>query len=89
LSNAENPSVERTYANKQECTLRFTLAFRNEGAKLTFKIKSPDGKQFTKECESTMGLEVQSAAKGAWTYTVTADRASANFPFTVTVGEKK
>ena len=89
LSNAEKPSVEKTYENKQVCTLRFTLGFRSEGAKLTFSIKSPDGKQFTKEAESTMGLEVKNAAKGTWTYTVTADRASANFPFTVTVGEKK
>ena len=89
MSNAETPTVVKTYENKHECTLRFTLGFRGDGAKLKFNIKSPDGKQFTKECESTMGLEVPNAVKGTWTYTVTASSASANFPFTVTVGEKK
>lgn len=89
LSNAQDPSVVKTYENKEECTLRFTLGFRGDGAKLTFNIKSPDGKQFTRDSESTIAFEVPNAAKGTWTYTVTADRAYANFPFTVTVGAKK
>ena len=89
MSNAEAPSVKKEYENKQECTLRFTLGFRGDGAKLQFNIKSPDGKQFTKDCESTVGFEVPNAAKGTWTYTVTADSAYTNVPFRVTVSEKK
>ena len=89
MSNAEAPSIKKDYENKQECTLRFTLGFRGDGAKLQFNIKSPDGKQFTKDCESTVGFEVPNAPKGTWTYTVTADSAYTNVPFRVTVSEKK
>jgi hypothetical protein len=89
LSNAERPSITQEYKNEQTCTLRFTLGFRGDGAKLRFNIKSPDGLQFTKDCESTVGFEVSNAAKGIWTYTVTAPDNYATTPFTVTVGEKK
>ncbi len=80
----------KTYANKNAGDLRFVLGFRNEGAKLRLNIKSPDGKQFTKDCESTLVVDVTGAAVGDWTYTVTAlSLPYPNFPFTVTVGEKK
>lgn len=89
LSAPGKQEVVKKHENKEECTLRFALGFRNEGVKLRFNIKSPDGKQYTKDCESTTVFEVPNAAKGTWTITVTALDAYANFPFTVTVGEKK
>ena len=70
--------------------MRFALGFRNEGAKLRLHLRSPNGKQFTWEGESTAILDVPNAAPGEWTYTVTALHLPyENFPFTVTVGEKK
>ncbi len=89
LSAPGKQSIEKKHENKEVCTLRFALGFRNEGVKLRFNIKSPDGLQYTKDCHSTTILEVPNAAKGTWTITVTALDAYANFPFTVTVGEKK
>lgn len=91
LSTPANQTTEpKTYHNEKVSTLRFVLGFRNEGAKLRFNIRSPDGKQFTKDSHATLILEVPDAAVGNWTYTVTAlDLPHANFPFTVTVGEKK
>ncbi len=87
---ANQTTPPKTYANARPSTLRFALGFRNEGAKLRFKIQSPDGKHYTRDCESTLILEVPNAAAGDWTYTVTAlSLPHANFPFTVTVGEKK
>lgn len=91
LSTPANQTTEpKTYKNEKVGTLRFALGFRNEGAKLRFHIKSPDGKQYTEECTSTVILEVPNAAPGDWTYSVTAvSLPHPNFPFTITVGEKK
>jgi hypothetical protein len=85
-----NESITKTYEAKRAADLRFALAFRNEGAKLKFNIKSPDGKEFTKVCEAATIFEVPNAAAGTWTYTVTnIELPYPNFPFTVSVGEKK
>jgi hypothetical protein len=89
LSAPSNQKIEKKYENEHVCTLRFALGFRSEGVKLRFNITSPDGLQHTKECESTTVFEVPNAAKGTWTYSVEAQNAYANFPFTLTVGEKK
>jgi hypothetical protein len=89
LSAPGKQKIEKKYDNANVTTLRFALGFRNEGVKLRFNITSPDGLQHTKDCESTTVLEVANAAKGTWTYSVEALDAYANFPFTLTVGEKK
>jgi hypothetical protein len=86
----KNQSISKTYDNKAGGGLRFALGFRNEGAKLRFAIKAPDGRGFTWEGSSTVILEVPNAATGTWTYTVTdLELPYENFPFTVTVGEKR
>jgi hypothetical protein len=85
-----NQTITKTYDNKTNADLRFALGFRNEGAELRFHIQSPDGKQFTWKGTSTVILEVANARAGQWTYSVTDLRLPyENFPFTVTVGEKK
>ncbi|MSU78253.1 MAG: hypothetical protein EXS16_09170 [Gemmataceae bacterium] len=83
-------TIEKKYTNKSQCDLRFVLGFRNEGAKLRFRIVSPDAKQFTVDLESTAVVEVPGAIPGEWTYSVTDQNLPYdNFPFTVTVGEKR
>ena len=85
-----NQSIPKTYENKKTADLRFALGFRNEGAKLRFNIKSPDGKEFTKDCEGSTIFEVPNAAAGVWTYTATSLHLPyENFPFTMTAAEKK
>jgi hypothetical protein len=87
---ADNPAVTRTYTNGRPGPLRFALGFRNEGATLRLTLRSPEGKTFDWEGTSTVMLEVPHASPGEWTYTVTAVRVPyENFPFTVTVSEKK
>ncbi len=85
-----NPTVTRTYTSQKPGTLRFALGFRNEGAKLRLQLRSPDDRQFSWEGDSTAIFDVPGAAQGEWSYTVTALHLPyENFPFTVTVGEKK
>lgn len=87
---ARNQSIVKTYENKSKCDLRFALGFRNEGAKLRFNVKSPDGKEHTWEGTSTVIVDVPNAGPGTWTYTVTdLVLPYENFPFTMTVAEKK
>jgi hypothetical protein len=84
-------TITKTYDNAKVADLRFALGFRDgEGAKLRFTIKSPDDKQYTWEGTSSVILEVTGAKAGVWTYSVTdLHLPYENFPFTVTVGEKK
>ena len=85
-----NQSIVKNYENKAKSDLRFALGFRNEGAKLRFNIKSPEGQEYTWEGMSTVIIDVPGAAPGEWTYTVTdLHLPYENFAFTVTVGEKK
>ncbi len=89
----ENPCSTRTYQNRKRGPLRFTLGFRNARAKLDtleLTLTSPGKKSFTWKGSSTVTLEVPDAEVGEWTYTVTAlNLPYENFPFTVTVSEKK
>jgi hypothetical protein len=92
LSTPTSQTTEpKTYTNKNAGgALRFVLGMRNEGAKLRLNIRSPDGKTYAKVSESTLIVDVADAVAGDWTYTVTAvSLPYANFPFTVTVGEKR
>ncbi len=85
-----NQAISKTYESKKSADLRFALGFRNEGAKLRFNIKSPDGKEFTKDCEGSTIFEVPNAAAGTWTYTtISLHLPYENFPFTMTAAEKK
>lgn len=87
----ENPKITKEYENKRTTTLRFGLGMGAEGATMRLSIKSPDKKrEFSQEFKSTAIVEVPNAEPGIWTYTV--ERVHLpyeNFPFRVTVGEKK
>lgn len=85
-----NPSVTKTFRNDNAGPLRFALGFRDEGARLRLHLQSPEGKTFTWEGTSTVMLEVPHATAGEWSYTITAlELPYENFPFLVTVGEKR
>jgi len=86
----DNPSISKTFKLNRPGDLVFALGFRNEGATLSMHVRSPDGKNYTWEGTSTVVLEVPHAIAGDWTYTVTAKQLPyENFPFNVTVGEKR
>jgi hypothetical protein len=86
----DNPQVTKIYQHSALGPLRFSLAFRDAGARLRVDLHSPDGKAFHWEGESTLILEVPSAAAGEWRYTITALKLPYdNFPFSATFGAKK
>jgi hypothetical protein len=86
----ENPSVTQTYRCTEEGPLKFVLGFQGEGARLKLTVRSPDGKKYEKEGTSTLTIDVPAAVVGDWKYTITAlELPNENFPFTVTVGQKK
>jgi hypothetical protein len=85
-----NPEVTQKFQNAKVGPLRIALGFRNEGARLKLHLRSPDGGHYTWEGTSTVVLEVPHAAAGEWSCTITAlSLPYENFPFVVTVGEKK
>jgi hypothetical protein len=86
----ENPSVTKSFQNHKVGPLRVALGFRDEGAKLKLYLRSPDGRDWSQEFTSGVVLEVPDAAVGEWSYTITAVQLPyENFPFIVTIGEKK
>ncbi len=86
-ASAEAPEVTQTYANTKRGKLRFALSFANQGAQLKLTVRGPDSKSRVQEGTSTFMIDVDDAAAGNWSYTVTALKVPyPNFPFTLTVG---
>jgi hypothetical protein len=87
---AGNPKITRSYANKKVGPLQFALGLQAQGAKMKFSIVAPGGGKYEKVISATVTVEVPAAPVGEWLYSVEAIEVPyANFPFTVTVGEKQ
>lgn len=85
-----NPKITRSYQNKKVGPLQFALGLQDQGARMKFTITAPGGQTYHKEVTSTITIEVPAAPTGEWLYTVERLQVPyANFPFTVTVGEKQ
>jgi hypothetical protein len=88
-ASAGEPSATSVYHADQAGHLQFVLGFQNAGAQLKLTVVGPDGAQHEEQGSSTITIDVPDAQVGDWTYTVTALKLpNANFPFTVTVGQK-
>ena len=82
--------ITKKYRNESGGDLQFALGFEPTGAELQMEILGPDGRKLAKSGKSTFQIDVAGAAKGDWEYTVTALKVPyENFPFTLTVGEKR
>jgi hypothetical protein len=85
----ETPSVTRSWQCTTSGPVQFVLGFQNQGAVLRLTVVGLDGKTYEKESTSTFQIDVPDAQRGEWKYTVTAVTVPyANFPFTLTIGEK-
>jgi hypothetical protein len=84
-------SVTQTYEYKGGRALEFMLAFKEgQGAKLRLTVTGPGGVRREKEGTSTLTIDVPQAAAGQWKYTIKPIAVPyENFPFTLTVGEKR
>lgn len=88
-ASGDDPSVTRTWQCRNAGPVQFVLGFQNEGAVLRLTVVSPSGKTSRKEATSTLQIDISAAEAGEWKYTVTAVAVPyANFPFTLTIGEK-
>ena len=82
--------MSQTYENKTVTDLQFVLAFPEQGATLELAVTGPDGTTERKQGSATITIDIPGATAGTWTYAIKAIKVpSANFPFTITVGQKK
>jgi hypothetical protein len=84
------PETAKHYNHAKKGDLRFSLAFRNEGARFRVTLVSPDGNEFAWEGTSTLIADVPNAAPGRWTARITAVHIPyENFVYSVTFGAKR
>jgi hypothetical protein len=82
-------SVVQRYECRATHDLQFVLGFEDRGARLQLSVTGPDGRPLTQAGRSTVTIDVPQAAPGTWVYKITPLAVPyANFPYTLTVGEK-
>lgn len=82
-------AVAQTYECRSTQPLQFVLGFEPRGAELRLSVVAPDGARREESGTSTFTIGMP-GAPGQWKYTVTPLKVPyQNFPFTLTVGEKK
>jgi hypothetical protein len=82
-------SMSESYESHAVRDLQFVLGFENRGARLQLTVTGPDGRKLTKSGTSTIRIDEPQAPPGVWRWSVTPLAVPyANFPFTMTVGEK-
>jgi hypothetical protein len=82
-------SLAQTYECRGTQPLQFVLGFESRGAELRLSVVAPDGARREESGTSTFTIEMP-GCPGQWKYTVTPLKVPyKNFPFTLTVGEKK
>jgi len=86
----ESEPIRRTYENTREVDLQFVLAFSDQGAELELEVEGPDGAVRRKQGGSTISIDVPAAAVGSWHYRIRPISVpSDNFPFTISVGQRR
>ena len=88
-SSGGEPVTER-YECREGGNLEFVLGFEDQGARLKLAVVGPDGTRQEKTGTKTFQIDVADAAVGQWQYTITPlEVPHPNFPFTLTIGEKR
>ena len=89
VSSGAEPLTE-TYTCGDAEALQFVLGFQDQGARLRLTVVGPDGRKREKTSTKTFTIDVPEAAAGDWQYTVTPlEVPYRNFPFTLTIGERR
>jgi hypothetical protein len=82
-----SPTVTQTYDHARSGKLRFALSFNNQGARLKLSVRAPDGSTQEREGMSTFSIDIDNAAAGRWSYTITALKLPhEHFPYSLTIG---
>jgi hypothetical protein len=70
--------------------LLFVLGFEDQGARLRLCLVEPNGEEHQRTGTKTFTLQVSNPAAGQWRYTIEPlDVPYSNFPFTLTIGERR
>ena len=89
-ASAGDQSVTETYHAAEAGDLQFVLGFADRGARLRLVVTRPDGRPLEKTGTSTFVIDVPDAPAGDWRYTITPlEVPHRNFPFSLTVGQKR
>lgn len=89
-ASAGDRSATETYDCRGGRDLQFVLGFAEQGAELRLTVVGPTGRRVEKTGRRTFTIDVDGAERGQWKYTVTPlEVPYENFPFTLTVGEKR
>jgi hypothetical protein len=82
--------VIQDYQCRRPGPLQFVLGFEPQGARLRLEVAGPGGVKLQQEGTSTFRIDVPVAQPGTWRSTITPlEVPFQNFPFTLTIGEKK
>ena len=82
--------VSQDYECRRPGPLQFVLGFAPQGARLRLEVTGPGGVELQQEGASTFHIDVPDAQPGTWCSTITpVDVPFPNFPFTLTIGEKR
>jgi hypothetical protein len=89
-ASAGSQPVTQQYECRRPGPLQFVLGFEQPGARLRLTVTGPGGVKHEQEGASTFRIDIPDARSGTWRYTITPlEVPFANYPFTLTIGEKR
>lgn len=89
-ASAGSQPVTQEYECGRPGPLQFVLGFEQPGARLRLSVVGPGGVRHEQEGASTFRIDIPDAQPGMWRYTITPlEVPFANYPFTLTIGEKR
>ncbi len=89
-ASADSQPVTQEFECRRAGPLQFVLGFEQPGARLRLSVTGPGGVKQEQEGSSTFRIDIPEAQPGPWRYTITPlEVPFANYPFTLTIGEKK
>jgi hypothetical protein len=89
-ASADSQPVTQEFECRRAGPLQFVLGFEQPGAKLRLTVIGPGGIKHEQEGTSTFRIDIPDAQPGVWRYTITpVEVPFANYPFTLTIGEKR
>jgi hypothetical protein len=89
-ASADSQPVTQEFECRRPGPLQFVLGFEQPGARLRLSVSGPGGVKQEQEGASTFRIDIPDAQPGTWRYTITPlEVPFANYPFTLTIGEKR
>lgn len=89
-ASADSQPVTQEFECRRAGPLQLVLGFEQPGARLRLTVTGPGGVKHEQEGTGTFRIDIPDAQPGTWRYTITPlEVPFANYPFTLTIGEKR